>query len=97
VDGGPAREPYRSAQETNLLGWTRDGKYLLLAQTDPASRLQELLSLPVDGGQPVRAGLTMGGSGRLSTMNDSRRLIIPGGTGQTELWAETNLLNGIKK
>jgi Tol biopolymer transport system component len=97
VAGGSAREVYRSTQETNLLGWTRDGRHLLIAQTDPASHLQELMSLPSGGGPAVRVGLALGRFGGRVTTLDGSRLLVSGTTPQTELWAATNLLGGTRK
>jgi Tol biopolymer transport system component len=97
ADGGQVRELYRAKQETNLLSWTRDGRHLLLTQADPAAGQEQLLTLPVDGGTPALAGLTMGRLFGGSIHPDGRRLLIPGRTTQTELWVASNPLPAAKK
>jgi hypothetical protein len=87
AEGGQAREVFNRA--ANGLGWSSDGRYLLVTSND------ELLSVPVAGGEPKPTGLKVGYW--MSVHPDGRRIaFVPPMNEENAIVAIKNLVVGRK-
>jgi Tol biopolymer transport system component len=87
ADGGDARELYRSNLLLEARSWTRDGRHILVVQSDPSSGMNQFWSVSAENGERGTAGLVFPGIGMASVHPDGRRFTYDGRQpGQTELW-----------
>jgi Tol biopolymer transport system component len=97
IEGGEARELYRSDLLLATRAWTKDMRHILVAQSDPGSGMQQIWSVPTEGGKPIPTGLTFPVFGGASIHPDGRRFTYTGRQpGQTELWVMKLLPPGAK-
>ncbi len=101
---GESRDLLRLSQEEQEQGiqiggvtWMPDGRHLLFSKGRRQN--MELWRIPVDGGEPEKLGLTMGGLGLsgLSVHPDGQRIAFSrAGLGPTvELWVMENFLHQV--
>lgn len=96
-DGGPARVVYRmpANQAFSGVSWSADGKALYVAQSTPGAgelNTRKLLRVPVDGGEPVDAGLSLAGLDTVQPSPDGKRLLLSTNEIQVEIWAIDRLV-----
>jgi beta-lactamase regulating signal transducer with metallopeptidase domain/Tol biopolymer transport system component len=101
--GGEPRELLRlkagelygaGTEQITTVAWMPDRRHLLFGKgrgTITQPQAPELWRIPVAGGAPQRAGLTMGGLLRLTVHPDGRRAAFTGGSGKQEVWVMENL------
>jgi Tol biopolymer transport system component len=100
VAGGEPRELIRSGPRiyTVMLGWTPDGRHLLLAKRndDPETQFpHELWRIATGGGEPESLGLKAeGGIFAVRVHPDGRRIVFTSGQRVTELLAAEDFLAG---
>lgn len=69
------------------IAWSPDGEHVLvMAGPWEEQESHQILSVPVDGGEPVRLMEAMDGHRHLALHPDGRRLAFSGGDLRTELW-----------
>ncbi len=93
LESGELRELYSVELPLHLeirqndLAWSPDGEHVL-AMAGPWGGQEDhvILSVPVDGGDPVRLMEAMDGQRNLALHPDGRRLAFSGGNVRSELW-----------
>lgn len=93
LESGELRElhsvelPFHLELREEDLAWSADGEHVLV-MAGPWGGQEEhvILSVPVDGGDPVRLMEAMDGQRNLALHPDGRRLAFSGGEVRTELW-----------
>jgi Tol biopolymer transport system component len=97
ADGGDARELYRSNLLLEARSWTKDGRHILVVQSDPSSGMNQFWSVSAENAERGPAGLTFPVIGMASLHPDGRRFTFVGRQpGQTELWVMKLLPPGTK-
>jgi len=100
LDGGEPRELFRSSL-WHVPRWTSDGRYIIAQTLDTKTgwyaATSEIWRIPVQGGMPLKLGLTIAGMQNFALHPDNRRFAfsIDEGT-KTELWVLENFLPPLK-
>ena len=91
AEGGSARELCPKVNTIGGTAWTKDGRHILVPGSD-SEHPQQLLSVPIAGGQPQPTGVSMAELSSPSIHPDGRRIAFAGGQSQQSVWAIKNLL-----
>jgi len=91
AEGGSARELCPKVNTIGGTAWTKDGRHILVPGSD-SEHPQQLLSVPIAGGQPQPTSVSMAELSSPSIHPDGRRIAFAGGESQTSVWAIKNLL-----
>jgi Tol biopolymer transport system component len=91
AEGGSARELCPKVYTIGGTAWTKDGRHILVPGSD-SEHPQQLLSVPIAGGQPQPTGVSMAELSSPSIHPDGRRIAFAGGQSQQSVWAIKNLL-----
>jgi len=91
AEGGSARELCPKVNTIGGTAWTKDGRHILVPGSD-SEHPQQLLSVPIAGGQPQPTSVSMAQLSSPSIHPDGRRVAFAGGQSQQSVWAINNLL-----
>jgi Tol biopolymer transport system component len=96
--GGELRELYRFRHSEMMgpdeLAWTPDGRNVLIVRRTGKDGIPELWRIPIAGGEPQRAGLSVEGMGLVAFHPDGRRIAFESGNPSVEareLWVLENI------
>ena len=90
LNGGEPRELFRGLAQNYLLGWTRDGRYIIAQAEYPSS---EIWRVPAQGGTPLKLDLSVPKMLLLKLHPDNRRFAFSvNEKSKSELWVMENFL-----
>jgi len=90
LNGGEPRELFRGLAQNYLLGWTRDGRYIIAQAEYPSS---EIWRVPAQGGTPLKLDLSVPKMLLLKLHPDNRRFAFSvNEESKSELWVMENFL-----
>jgi len=94
LDGGEPREVFRGPARPDWyygLGWTRDGRHIIVRERDGASR--NIWRVPAKGGTPLKLDLSLPTMDAFALHPDNRRFVFSVNEGsKSELWVLENFL-----
>lgn len=102
VDGEQPRELLKALRPERIqagfpVEWTPNGKYVLVAKTRDARGvpMNEVLRVPVDGGEAQPIGLARRGMWSVSVHPDGRQIAFDSQESRAEVWAMENFLSSL--
>jgi len=91
LNGGEPREIFRDSVQNYGLGWTRDGRYIIVRALDTAS--SEIWRVPAQGGKPLKLDLSVPNMASFALHPDNRRFVFSvNEESKSELWVMENFL-----
>ena len=78
--GGPVRESAKVSEEVSGLGWSPDGKHVVV------SGAKDVWQIPVESGSPRKLELPADSQGAARLHPDGRRIAFAAGKTQSEVW-----------
>jgi len=95
LNGGEPRELFRGLAQNYLLGWTMDGRYIIVQAVGTAST--EIWRVPAQGGTPLKLDISFPKMLLLKLHPDNRRFAFSVVEGiKEELWVLENFLPPLK-
>jgi len=91
AEGGSARELCPKVNTIGGAAWTMDGQHILVPGSD-SEHPQQLLSVPINGGQPQPTSVSMAELSSPSIHPDGNHIVFAGGQSHESIWAIKNLL-----
>jgi Tol biopolymer transport system component len=95
LNGGEPREIFRDSAQNYGLGWTRDGRYIIVRALDTAS--SEIWRVPAQGGKPLKLDLSVPKMAGFTLHPDNCRFAFSfNEESKSELWVLENFLRPLK-